>query len=91
MAEVKTIERKGDPDADWQLLSTQIAYAHKIEHQVGWEYRSTCAVGDEPWDPTKPPPGDGWVLNTYAGTDGYSEGVTSYDKPIREAHWCRKK
>lgn len=71
-------------------LIAQTAHQMRGEYAAGWQFSTTCAVGDEPFDPTKPPKGDGWVLNEFAGDLGHTHKQTTYDKPMHVVHWRRR-
>lgn len=80
-----------DLDGPSMRQLTRIALAHQGEWSNGWEYKVTCGVGNEPFDPAKPPPGDGWILNEFAGDHGHTRTLTSYNAPMHKVHWRRRK
>lgn len=81
----------GDPDGDYGTLATQLARGMRMEWLTGWEFTTTGALDGEEFDPDLPPPGDGWVLNEYAGDQGHSTKVIAGDREARRVHWRRRK
>lgn len=85
---METEPRAGDPFGP-PCASSDVAFGHRTEWQRGFEYKTTSGLEGEEWDPDQPPPGNDWVLNTYAGDFGRSEVVTWYGKTLRKTHWRR--
>lgn len=80
----------GDPEGDWRRPGNRLALGLQIEHEPGWEFARTHALDGAPFDPEKPPAGDGWVRNEYKGDHGYAVIRTAYGREMRVSYWRRK-
>jgi hypothetical protein len=75
----------GDPDGPWQKIANRLAAGHRAQDFWGWEYKAT------PSKPSKPPAGDGWELNGYAGDGGYEVFRDGSGQERQVTYWRRRK
>jgi hypothetical protein len=80
----------GDPDGDPDAASTRLARELRMEWSPGWEFTRTSAVLGEPFDPTVPPPGDGWELNGYRGDRGHGAATDASGREMQVSYWRRR-
>jgi len=81
----------GDLDGPPMKWSTRVAKGCRAETMEGWEFARTWAFVGDPFDPDKPPAGDGWVKNEYVAAGGSEMRDTASGQQQHVVYWRRRK